>query len=377
MLVRAETREEIERAVCERLVTGRYAVAWVGELDTVDGRVVPRARAGDDRGYLDARSLSLHDPSPEPAVRAVATTERVVVSNVADGLRTEPWRRAALERDLLSVASIPLVYNDIVYGVLTIYADDPDAFDDLTQHVLSELGANIAYAINAVERKNALLSGRVTELAFDITDSNDALSRLARRSGCTLEYRSTSPRSDGTTHLFVAVTDGDPADLLDLCATEATLRDARVVNPAADAPLVQLRLAEPSVASVVGEFGATLRESIADGSRARTVVDVPSTVDVRSLVERVRSTWPGAKLVARRECTHTPTAELGPLADALTDRQREVVEVAYHGGYFERPRQTTGAALAETLDLSPPTFHYHLRAAQRNLFDVLLDGRGR
>ncbi|WP_044958497.1 helix-turn-helix domain-containing protein, partial [Halarchaeum acidiphilum] len=59
-----------------------------------------------------------------------------------------------------------------------------------------------------------------------------------------------------------------------------------------------------------------------------------------------------------------------PRADAvgrLTDRQRAAFEAAYYGGYFEWPRDSTAEELANAMDVSAPTFHQHLRAAERKL----------
>jgi hypothetical protein len=47
--------------------------------------------------------------------------------------------------------------------------------------------------------------------------------------------------------------------------------------------------------------------------------------------------------------------------------------VAYHGGYFESPRDSTAEELAAGLGISSPTLHYHLRAAQWKLVDAFLD----
>lgn len=56
-----------------------------------------------------------------------------------------------------------------------------------------------------------------------------------------------------------------------------------------------------------------------------------------------------------------------------TDRQREVLQAAYHGGYFESPKRATVQEIAATLGVSGPVFHSHLRAGERTIFDHLLD----
>ena len=61
-----------------------------------------------------------------------------------------------------------------------------------------------------------------------------------------------------------------------------------------------------------------------------------------------------------------------PLA-GLTDRQREVLEVAYRSGYFEKPRTNDATEVAETLDIARPTYDEILRAAHRNLLTELFE----
>lgn len=64
----------------------------------------------------------------------------------------------------------------------------------------------------------------------------------------------------------------------------------------------------------------------------------------------------------------------GRIADplsTLTDRQRAVLDVAMAHGYYEVPRETTQAELAEALDCSPATVADHLRRIEHNLFAAL------
>lgn len=59
--------------------------------------------------------------------------------------------------------------------------------------------------------------------------------------------------------------------------------------------------------------------------------------------------------------------------DAVTERQRDVLETAFEMGYFEVPKTATTAEIAATLDLDPSTVREHLRRAQRNLLTNVLD----
>jgi predicted DNA binding protein len=61
------------------------------------------------------------------------------------------------------------------------------------------------------------------------------------------------------------------------------------------------------------------------------------------------------------------------LADELTERQATALRAAYFGGYFEWPRDSTAEELADSLDVSSPTLHNHLRTAQQKLLRAFLE----
>ncbi|WP_458206981.1 helix-turn-helix domain-containing protein [Haladaptatus sp. NG-SE-30] len=67
---------------------------------------------------------------------------------------------------------------------------------------------------------------------------------------------------------------------------------------------------------------------------------------------------------------HVATAETGPgilRTDDLSERQREVLELARRRGYYEWPREVTASELATELDLSKTTLLEHLRKAEAKL----------
>lgn len=122
-----------------------------------------------------------------------------------------------------------------------------------------------------------------------------------------------------------------------------------------------------------------LRSLIGDGDETRAIAAVPETVEVRELLEELDRRGFAVSLVARRERTTDtePTIDVATrngLLEELTERQREVVRTAYHGGFFEWPRRATGESIAETLGISSPAFHKHVRAAENKLFTALFGG---
>jgi PAS domain S-box-containing protein len=377
-MVRAETQEEIDHTVCERLTdTDRFEFAWIGSVDPATDTVEPRAWAGAEQGYLDGRSVAVAASETEPAGRTAATGEVTLVNNVAAGLRDAPWRSDALTRDFLSVLSIPLVYNDLRHGVLTVYADTKDAFDGTARAVLSELGETIASALSAIERKHALLTTSMTRVEFAIEDPTFLLSRLARTAECTLSYEGGIQHTSAGEDVFVTVEDADVRTVAETAADMAAIDDvARISGDGPEGGVLRLGLSGPFLALELADHGAIFREATADPTATTLVVDVPESIDARSITRLVRETFSTVELERKR------TLELGSdrdlhsqfLAD-LTERQLEVLRTAYYSGYFESPRENSGKEVAKTLDISPPAFYQHVRTVQRKLFAALFEKR--
>lgn len=376
-LVRAGTREEIERAVCDRLTADdRFSFAWIGSPSPGSNELESSAWDGDGQGYLDSVSFPV-DGGTEPACRTAETREVTVVSNVAGRLHDESWRPAALSRGFQSVISVPLAYDEFTYGVLTVYADRPNAFDEVAGPVLEELGETIASAMGAVERKSALLTVSSTRLEFDVRDENDVFGRLAREADCTVRFDGGVRRTADGTWVFATV-EGASVETVaavarDLIAVEAV----QVIHDDGGRGTFRLRFSEPFFALRLVDHGVVLHSVEATPEDLWVVVDVPAGVDSRNTVRVVETAFDDVSLVSKGTVERTNARDLrSTLLEQLTDRQLEVVQVAYYGGFFESPRETTGEEVAETLGISPAAFYRHNRTVQRKLIETLFEEGG-
>ena len=372
-LVQAETKEEIDYTVCE-LLTGedRFRFAWIGTIDRTTDTVEPRAWAGSEQGYLDSQAFSLDASAGEPTGKTAATGDVTVVTNVAAGLREESWRKAALTRDYLSALSIPLVYNDLTHGVLTVYAPTQQAFDDTTKAVLAELGKTIASALSAIERKNALLTTSMTRVEFGIDDPAFILSRLAQDAACTLSYQGGVQQSTEGSYVFVTVDDGAVSDIVDAASQLVGIDQVQQISTDGEGGVLRLRLTQPFLALELADHGAVFREATADTTSTTLVIDIPDSIDVRTITQLVRETFSSVDLRSKQTLNHSMERDLySRFLEKLTERQLEVIQTAYYSGFFESPRESTGEDVAETLGISPPAFYKHSRTVQRKLFETL------
>lgn len=102
---------------------------------------------------------------------------------------------------------------------------------------------------------------------------------------------------------------------------------------------------------------------------------VPPPHDADEIIGRFLDAFPGAALTGIESGSSVaPTTNLAfksALEECLTTRQWEGLQNAYEGGYYQWPRAVTAEGLAEEMDITPPPFSEHLRAAEQQLYDLL------
>lgn len=373
--VRAETRTDVERAVCRHLSTVEgVALVRVSGYDSGEECLVARECAGGARadGYLDTVSLAVGE-NTEPAARAVATEAPVHVANVAEGLHEEPWRKAALSHGLRSAFGLPLAHRNVFYGALTLYTERAALFGELSRFALVALSYRLTAVVNALEHRNAVLSGRCRELTVRFTDERIPLYRVATRADCSLTLGPVTPQPGGELTVSARVEDGDPAVVAE---TVTELTAVSGASPGADPGTVEFCLSSRSLVGYLADRGVRVLDSAIDPGSASFTLSVPDTVDIRTLFERLRARYDGPELVGKTEQTQTGPRVDEHLRSELTPRQQEVLRAAHDSGFFESPRACTGEDIAEELGVSAQTVYRHIRTAERTLFDIVFDTHG-
>lgn len=372
--VQAETRREIEEAVCAQLAeSSSIAFAWIGEVDPIEDSVTPRCKHGDSKGYLEAVSFVVDDEGPvEPAVDAAVNEESVIVGNTPSNITSSTWRREAVRRELRSVMALPLMYQGTLRGVLTVYGTEPNVFSGPIRSALDDMANLVANTIVAMERKQALLANRVTELAFEIRDQSCFLLRFASECDCELSLEQLIPRRDGSLDVFVRVDEGNPKELRERASRSSAIDEATILDRTEES-WIQLQFVKPFIASRLADHGITVTDIVAREDTCQVTVAISPAHPTREAVATVTRFYE-AEFISKRDNQELTSRELGSpvnIMASLTDRQREVLELAYASGYFEVPREISGNDLAENLDLSSSAFHRHIRTAERAIFRTL------
>jgi len=371
VLVEATTRDELEDGVVEQLAAADpYNFAWVGRPDVATETLSPTSWAG--TAGIPAGELSFELDGDGPVATAHRNEQPQVVHDVRSR-STELCAGASACEQVVSTIVVPLTYKDTSYGVLAVFADEAGVFDERERVVLEALGRAIANAINAVERGRILDANAVIELEFTLDDSDLLLSRLSRQGSCTVTAAGTDYRADGTLQMYLTAEGVDGETLTELAREDDAVTEVTCIADHDDGCLLEVVVKE-SVVAMLTEYGAVPREVVAEEGQARFTVELPYEAEARELYDLVKEQYASADLVGYHE--HERPVETrqefrAELADRFTDRQETALRTAFLGGFFEWPRQIDGNELAEAMDISRPTYHQHLRAAQQKVLEEL------
>jgi len=159
LLVRATQEQEFLHEICRILVDhGGYRMAWIGfALHDEAKTVQPVAIAGFEDGYLQAVKItwSNDETGRGPTGTAIRTGISKINRNSWSNPEYGPWRSEAVNRGYASSISLPLTDHNGIFGALTIYATDPDAFDDEEVTLLGQLADDLGYGITTLRMRAA------------------------------------------------------------------------------------------------------------------------------------------------------------------------------------------------------------------------------
>ncbi|RKD93493.1 bacterio-opsin activator domain-containing protein [Halopiger aswanensis] len=371
-VAQAATREEIESIVCERLAdTDRYRFAWLATTD--DEPPEPTAWAGVDATYVDRiRDGGACAPEIELVEETLEANGVRVVENVLEADAWSQRRKEALTYGFQTVLAVPLVDDERQHGVLVVHVGGVDAIGDGERDVLGELGETIGHAIRSVERTRALLTDSRLELELRCTDPRLLLNRLTERVDAPIALEGVIDRGDEIVAFVSAPT---TAAIPELVADKASVTSVSAVSDGDDESLFEVTVEPTPFFEILRGYDVALRTAVGESGATTLTLEVPQRVEPRSLVESIAEAYPETELEARRETTTLSARQLDThLEEQLTEKQLEALQAAHYSGFFEWPRESTGEDLAATLSVSAPTYHYHLRAAQRKLVSLAFDG---
>ena len=377
-LVEAPARDTIEREVCEQLVdSDLYCGSLIVER-TGNDTLSYRTSAGEAETYLEtARELEVDHE--RPVERAARTGDAQMVNCILESDPLPPeLQDAAREDNVRAAIAVPITYEDATYGVLTVLASRKDAFTDSEKAEFELLGETIGFTIMAVKNRQLLLADTVVELEFKI-DGGDTFSfDISERYDCTCSLEWAGTTAKGRTFQYVTVEGLEGETVLEEARAHDSIEECRLIHDGMDRCTIEMRLCKSGVRTLTNH-GATIRDITVQDGVGRCLVEVSQDADVREIADALAVIYENTELVARREVdrpVRTAAERRNRILDELTDRQLTTLRLAYYGGFFEWPRESTGEEIAEAMDVSPPTMHQHLRKGLKAILSEFFEEGG-
>ncbi|USZ71651.1 bacterio-opsin activator domain-containing protein [Natronosalvus halobius] len=225
---------------------------------------------------------------------------------------------------------------------------------------------------------NAKRSASAVEVTFSVSDDSYPFVAASTIDGCEIELAKLLPRDDGRFAEYFTVTGAETSRIRDLAANHASM-SVSLLESYDRGGLFEFLVSVDCPAVTLATCGALPREVRGVDGEGRIVAEIPSPYDAGNVIETFLEETAGASLVSKRETgsitpLFTESSFEQVLEAQLTDRQHEVLEVAYDAGYYDWPRTCTGEEVAERLDITSATFSEHIHTAERKLLTMLFSG---
>lgn len=158
-LVQAASPTEIAETVCDRLYQADpYAYARLAVHDPESDGYPTQAVSGPPVNCIDDLFLreADRDEVRSPIDAAIDSHEIQIVQDLSDTTMYGDRAPDLMEQGFSASATVPLIYEEVVTGVLHLFTDRPDVFDDSERDFLADLGQDIAHGLDAVRTRHEL-----------------------------------------------------------------------------------------------------------------------------------------------------------------------------------------------------------------------------
>ncbi len=166
-IARAKSRDSLFKEVCRALLANHeYCLVWIGQGDET-GEIMPVTADGATSMsnkeceacmavlLTEAEEKGLEQNPAALALRSKAPVVRMdILAEIPKGL----LRGTPLADGQAACAALPIIWQNTVYGVLSIYALSPTGFDPKEMELLEGLAGDLGLALHTLEGQQHLAS---------------------------------------------------------------------------------------------------------------------------------------------------------------------------------------------------------------------------
>ncbi len=152
---RSQTREEVFAEVCRvAVVFGGFKAVWIGYLDRAAKRVVAVSKAGDADGFSQSLSVGPDDLPEASGLVGLALKEgrSCVTQDAMHDPRLMVWQHFASVHTLRAGAALPIHFGGVLWGFLSVYANEADVLRDREIAMLEEMAMDISFGLEQLRQ---------------------------------------------------------------------------------------------------------------------------------------------------------------------------------------------------------------------------------
>jgi diguanylate cyclase (GGDEF)-like protein/PAS domain S-box-containing protein len=153
-IVRIGDRQTLLRETC-RIASelGRFEMVWVAEIDQKAEEVRPLAWVGFSEEAARAVGWKSIGAAHGTLGEAIASRRASVRNDIGSELPVGKLRQEAVQAGYLSTVCVPLVVDDGVTALITLFAAGRDFFDENELGLLNELAADVSFALQSIAQR--------------------------------------------------------------------------------------------------------------------------------------------------------------------------------------------------------------------------------
>ncbi len=158
-LVHASNEDALLQSICQAIVGQRgYRLAWVGYVQYDERKSIKIMAISDpDEKYPGVlmHTWAESELGMGPSGRAVRSGTTQLCQDVANDPLYRPWREEALKRGYAASIALPLRNGDsTVFGILTVYSDQVNAFTPDEILLLEEMAGDLAFGVRNLHTRH-------------------------------------------------------------------------------------------------------------------------------------------------------------------------------------------------------------------------------
>ena len=132
---------------------GKFEMVWVAEIDQNAKEVRPIGWVGFSDEAARAVSWKSISAAQGTLGEAIATRKTSVRNDIGSEIPVGKLRQEAVQAGYLSTVCVPLIVDDRVIALITLFAAGRDFFDESELGLLNELAADVSFALQSIAQR--------------------------------------------------------------------------------------------------------------------------------------------------------------------------------------------------------------------------------